>query len=1154
MYMRANLIKSCIVSLSLLLMYASVFGQQFASSSVLKDGTWHKISVPSDGVYIIDYNFINNQLGINPQNLSFSGFGIFGQGMGLLPESNSAFRVDDNTEIAIRIRDNNNNGRWDPSDYVLFYAKGPDAFNYDFDTQAWSHEKNPYTDVASYFITTNKGTAKSLSVVSPAPASGGSITTYDYIDYFEEDINNLVFTEYPSTMGSGREWYGRVLNNIARSQQISFTVPDIVTTSPVQIRSRFAAASWSSSNFTVRVNGNNLYTQTVSARTQGDYPPVAMASISGASTLSGNNINIEVTYNSNNTQDKGWIDYVRIHAMANLRMSGPQLLFRNFATAGQAARFRIAGAAESVEIWEVTRPYNIVRINTSVVSGNLEFSCSEDTILKQFAAVNVNSTNFPSPAYAGRVTNQNLHGISNVDLVIVTNNTLLQPAERLAGFRRDYDGYNVAVVTVEEIYNEFSSGHQDLTAIRDFFRMLYLKGQSSGRPFRYALLFGDASFDFKNRIAGNEIQNIVPSFQSRESLDILRTFVTDDFFGFLDDNEGGNIINNQGDIDIAIGRIPVSTVTEANGVVDKLIRYTQVSSFGDWRNELTFVADDEDNNLHFKDAEILTNLNIDRKDYYNIDKIYLDAFPQVNSSGGDRYPAVNDAILRKLFKGTFLMNYSGHGGPENWAQERVFNIRDIRNLNNIDKLPLFITATCDFAPYDDPNFHSAGETLLTNARGGAIALITTTRLVFASANLELNRAVLQFLFREYEGRMPTVGEILMQAKNSIFGGENNRKFTLLGDPSMTLAYPAKEVVTTHVNQNELNPAEPDTLKALARVSISGYVADQNGNILPDFNGIIYPTVFDKPTTYRTRGNDAGSIPADFDIQNNILFKGKASVRNGLFEFEFIVPKDINYAFDNGKISYYAVDTIQMLDAHGFTRDFIVGGTADNFTPDNSGPTVELFINDTNFVFGGITHENPLLIARLEDKSGINTVGNGIGHDIIAILNENSQEQFQLNDFYQAELDDFTRGTVRFPFNNLADGRYGIMVRAWDVHNNPGTGYTEFVVVSSEKMVMENLMTYPNPMSNFVNFVFEHNRPGETIIVTIDIYDFYGRKVKTIANTIQSPGTRLSGGQLTWDGTSDYGAPLSNGMYVYKVNMLTLDGLKAQEFEKLIILR
>jgi hypothetical protein len=1129
------------------------FSQNFASTSVLSQGSWHKISVEKDGVYKIDYNFINNQVGVNPQSINFSQFGVFGNGIGLLPEKNSAFRIDDLVEIGIKIRDNNNNGVWDPTDYILFYAKGPDLIEFLPDDSRLYCEKNPYSDVASYFITTDRGTGKSIPAIASVSLPGTALTQYDYFDYFEEDANNLIFTEYPSTMGSGREWFGKTLNNIARTQTATFSIPDIVSGSQVNIRTRMAAASWSSTSFTVRANGNTVYTQNVSAKTGGNYPPVAMSSISNGNTSSGSSLNVEITYNTNNTQDKGWVDYIHISTKATLNLSASSLIFRNIGTYGSAAKYRINGTTTDTEVWDITRPYAIKKINGNIVSGQYEFGVDADTILQQFVAVKTNNTNFPLPIYDKRINNQNLHALSNVDLVIVTNNSLLPAAERLAGFRRDYDGLRVAVIIVEEIYNEFSSGSQDLTAIRDFFRMLYIKGNNSGYPFRYALLFGDASFDFKNRLAGNETQNIVPSYQSRESLDILRSFVTDDFFGFLDEDEGGSIISNQGDIDFAIGRIPVSTLSEANGVVDKLIHYTSAASFGDWRNELTFVADDEDNNLHLNDAERLTQLNIDRKDYYNFDKIYLDAFPQVNSSGGDRYPAVNDAILRKLFKGSFLINYSGHGGPENWAQERIFNIRDIRTLNNIDKLPLFITATCDFAPYDDPNFHSAGETLLTNPRGGAIALITTTRLVFASANFELNSAVLNFLFKNYDGRMPTVGEVLMQAKNSIFGGENNRKFTLLGDPSMTLAYPKKEVLTTHVNENEIDELEPDTLKALSRVKIKGHITN-GGGIMTNFNGIVYPTVFDKPTTYRTRGNDAGSTAVDFEAQNNILFKGKASVVNGEFEFEFIVPKDINYSFDNGKISYYAVDEQNFTDAHGFTRSILIGGTADNFTADNAGPSIELFINDTTFVFGGITHENPVLIAKLEDKSGINTVGNGIGHDIIAILNENSQEQFLLNDFYEAELDNFTKGTITFPFNKLEDGRYGIMVRAWDVHNNSGTGYTEFVVVSSEKMVLENLMSYPNPMSFNTNFIFEHNRPNEPLLIAIEIFDLGGKKVKTISSTIQSSGTRLSGGQLTWDGNSDFGAPLGNGVYIYRVNMLTLDGLKTQEFEKLIILR
>lgn len=1132
------------------LIVANVFTQNFATNSKLSQGTWHKISVPADGVYKLDYNFINSNMGVNPQNLSFNQFGVFGQGLGILPESNAEYRVDDLVEIGIKITDNNNNGKWDPTDYIIFFAKGPDKFNHS--TNSWGFEKNSYSDFATYFISTNRGTGKTIVSTPSISIPGNAITQYDYLDFYEEDVNNLIFSELPSTMGSGKEWFGRTLNNIANTQSIAFNIPNIVATTPIKLKARFVAASNNFSNFNIKNNGVNLFTQSVNPKSGGSYPPAGMSAIL-ENTFSASSVNLGITYNGSSIQDKGWIDYINIWAKANLTLSSNQLLFRELSTLGQTAKFRVGSANGNTEVWDVTRPYQITKIIGTLSGSNFEFGVVADSINKCFVAVNTAEQNFPIPNYVSSVRNQNLHGIGNVDLVIITHNTLLQSADRLANFRRQYNGYRVEVVTVDEIYNEFSSGQQDLTAIRDFFRMLYVRGNTNNYPFRYALLFGDASFDFKDRIEGSAAQNLVPSFQSRESLNILESFVTDDFYGFLDENEGGNITNNQGNIDIAIGRIPVHTLEEANGVVDKLIHYTTLPSFGDWRNELTFIADDEDNNLHLNDAEVLNSLNFDRKDYYNIDKIYIDAFNQVSSSGGDRYPTVNDAILRKLFKGTFLMNYSGHGGPENWAQERIFNIGDIRNLRNINNLPLFITATCDFAAYDDPNFHSAGETLLTNPRGGAIALITTTRLVFASANLELNRAVLNNLFREYEGRMPTIGEVMKLAKNQATGGANNRKFTLLGDPSMQLSYPEKEVETTHINEQEIESTTLDTLKALSSVKIKGKITDGT-NTLTNFNGIVYPSVFDKATTYKTRGNDAGSFETEYEIQNNILFKGKASVVNGLFEFEFIVPKDINYAFDNGKITYYAIDTTQMVDAHGFTREFLVGGTNPNFVPDENGPSVELFINDTTFVFGGVTHENPLLIVKLEDKSGINTVGNGIGHDIIAILNENTQNQFLLNDFYEAELDDFTKGVIKFPFNKLADGRYGVLVRAWDVYNNSGTGYTEFIVASSEKLVIENLMSYPNPMSNFNSFVFDHNRFDEALKITIEIFDFIGNKQKTISKTIQTEGTRLNGTQITWDGTGDIGAPLSNGTYVYRVTITTESGLKAQEFEKLIILR
>lgn len=1123
------------------------------TTSVLSAGTWHKICVQSDDVYKIDFAFLEDN-NISSGNLSFSNIGVFGQGVGVLPEANSVSRVDDLEEVSLKIIDNNNNGQWESDDYILFYAKGPHVWSYDTINDQWKHTFNIYSDEACYFFTPNQGSGKVIPTISSPSVSNNIVSTYEHRYFFEEDIYNLIYTILPSTMGSGREWFGEQLTSINPSQEITVNLPNSNLGSS-SIRIRYAANSFvSGSNFTLVNNGNTVLSSIVNMVPGGSF------SSAGNANLINNSISISATNQfsiqfscPSDPQASGYLDFLELITPSNLAIEKNTLFFQNAEAVanGLVNEYRINNANSNYEVWEITNAVDIHKLNYTLNGSQLVFNANADTI-REFVAVNVNASNYSNPNYKKPIANQNLHGLPQRDMLIITVGEFLSAADRLADFHRG-NGISTAVVDVEQIYNEFSSGQQDLTAIRDFIKMFYDRSTSQADAPKYVLLFGDASFDYKDRISNNE--NFIPTYQSQESFSVVSSYCTDDYIAFLDANEGADItdLSNPNKVDVAVGRLPVDNLTEANGIVDKMLHYASTSSMNDWRNVLTFVADDEDNNLHFNQVELLTGLTtIEEKDYYNFKKIYLDAFTQTNAAGGDRYPDVNDAIIRSIRAGSFLINYTGHGGPKNWAQERVFNIEDIRQLENIDNLPLFITATCDFSPYDDTDFHSAGESLITNEKGGAIALITTTRLVFAYQNFDMNSRVLDYLFQEYNGRKPTIGEILLEAKNGAAATENNRKFVLMGDPALTLAYPKYEVVTTSINGQPIT--QIDTLRALSKVTIEGEIHDGSGSLLSGFNGVVYPSVYDKIAEYQTKGQDQESDIDNFDLQNNILFKGKASVKNGKFQFEFIVPKDINYAFDEGKLSYYAAENNSLNDAHGYSFDFIVGGTADSIVPDNQGPIVDVFINDTTFAFGGLTDENPLLLVNLEDESGINTIGNGIGHDIIGLLNENTQNQYQLNDFYEAVLDDFTKGSIEFPFNQLEDGRYSIRVKAWDVHNNPGEGYTEFVVARSEELALQHVLNYPNPFFNQTSFIFEHNRPGEILDVQIQIYTVSGRVVKTIQTSLVSEGYRVGPNEITWDGLDDFGDAIGKGVYVYKVKVSSENGYHAQEFEKLVILR
>jgi hypothetical protein len=709
-----------------------------------------------------------------------------------------------------------------------------------------------------------------------------------------------------------------------------------------------------------------------------------------------------------------------------------------------------------------------------------------------------------------------------------------------------------------------------------FVKMFYDRSTGPEELPRYLLLFGDGSYDNKNRF-GSANTNFIPTYQSLNSTLYTDTYVSDDYYGLLDDNEGLFLplgVSSEY-VDVGIGRLPVKTKSEARAGIDKIMRYTRTgfspnldnqsacdntqnaSPFGDWRNNITFIGDDEDGGLHQGSAPSLSGADqlavlVDTTyDDYNVDKIYLDAYPQESTPGGERYPDVTRAIDKRVEKGCLIMNYTGHGGEVGLAHERVVEVAQINKWTNANNLPLFFTATCEFSRYDDPERTSAGEYVFLNPNGGGIALMTTVRLVFASPNFTVNKNFFLAAFEPLNGEMPRLGDLIEYMKDQPGGNSvNSRNFTLLGDPALRLAYPMHDVITDSVNSNPVTASSNDTLRALSLVTVSGHLSDKGGNLLSNYNGVLYPTVFDKAQNITTLSNDGPpSPPFTFSLQKNILYKGKVSVKDGKFTFTFIVPKDIAYAYGIGRISYYAENGTE--DANGFYEKIIIGGSNDSAVADNTGPEVSLYMNDAKFAFGGLTDENPDVYAILKDNNGVNTVGNGIGHDITAVMDGNTDDVIVLNDYYQADLNSYKSGTIRYPFTDLSEGKHTLSLKVWDVYNNSSQTYTEFVVSKSADLALEHVLNYPNPFTTKTQFFFEQNRCCQQLEVELQVFTISGKLVKNISKFVQAEGYRSD--PIEWDGRDDFGDKIGKGVYIYKLKVKTDDGSAAEKFEKLVIL-
>lgn len=1105
--------------------------KSFGTSSVLETGEWFKIGVTRDGVFQITYDFLKD-LGMDVKNIDPREIKLYGNGGKMLPEVNAAYRPDDLQQNAIEVV-GEGDAVFDKEDYILFYGQSPHLWSYDNTENRFVHTLHSYSDTTFYYITASNTGEASKRMGNQVSETTSNITVTSYNDYWyhESEFTNLIL--------SGREWFGESFD-ARKEYDFVANFPNLVTDDSLDIFVAGVGRYTSPTSFQVELDQTTFSVPFASV-------PDLSSSYYGNYAQKGNThlkfrsntdlVNIKIIYD-HGFEPVAWLDKIEINAKRSLSMVGDQLFFRDVSSVGQGvATFVLDNAANVQDVWEITDPLNVKKQSFDLAGGILSYAVSVDSLRSFVALTDV----FYTDVYAkGVVLNQNLHAVNQADMVIVSHPLFINQANQLANFHIE-EGLSVVVVTPEQVYNEFSSGSQDLVAIRDFVRMLYERASTTEDLPKYLLLIGDGSYDNRDVLANNT--NFIPTYQSANSLHDLNSYVSDDYYGILDPAEGAYGLSDM--VDVGVGRFPVQSTEEAQNIVDKIINYNTPNTMGDWRNEMTFIGDDEDGNLHMRQADELSEdfIAVDHP-VYNRDKIFFDAYQQESTSGGNTYPEVNNAINNTVNQGALIVNYIGHGGEVGWGHERVLTLNDINSWENTN-YPLLMTATCEFSRFDDPKRTSAGELTLLN-ENGAVGLFTTVRVVTSGRNFSLNQDFCEIVLDNTSDQR--LGDIFRQTKNLNLN-VNTRNFTLLGDPAMRLAYPKHKVVTTGLNGTAVSSSDTLTLSALSKVTVSGEVQDADGQKLSNFSGTIYPTVYDKAKRLTTLNNDSEGA-FSFDLQTSKLFKGKVSVSNGEFTFSFVVPKDISHIIGDGKFSYYAEN--QQEDAHGYFSAFKIGGTAANYEEDEEGPQVSLYMNDENFVFGGITDENPYLLAYVSDKHGINMVGNGIGHDIIAVLDDETENAIVLNDYYEADLDSYEKGTIQFPFKNLKEGRHKLTLKVWDVYNNSSEVTTEFVVVKSQEIKIDRVYNYPNPFTTYTQFWFEHNQPNKQMYVQVQIFTVSGKLVKTIAQNVWSEGYRVS--SIDWNGLDEYGDPLGKGVYVYKLRVRASNFSVAEEYQKMVILR
>ena len=1130
--------------------------RDWPESSVRAEGEWHVFATTVEGVHCLGYDELL-EAGIEPASVVPANLRLFGRGGQHLPLRNDVDRPLDVPQQHVRLR-GLDDGSFDPGDELCWYASAHETWDWSIE-DGWVHEAPLWGDTAKWFLRTDAPVSLGRLDILPAEPWSGAVdevrAQHVAFGVREEHEVNLI--------RSGRNWFGSRLSALgANTASWNLPLANAVVGAPATIQ--FGAAMRSVGSGSASQLQWDFEDQSVTL-TDNLLSPSSLLfarNVGGelTATLTQAGIQVLATFTPGTEDSNAWIDYLAYQAPQNLVYTSGQMPINGLPIDGEgnavgSAEY-VLGGAEPDEVWDVTDPLAVTRMPTTTSNGSTVWRDIVADAPKRYCAFRWSSTRRPQAL--GPVGNSNVHGLGEVDNVIVTVPRLMEAADSLASLHAAR-GLRVAVVLQQDVFDGFSSGVSDPTAIKMLMMMLTDRAaQSDGaiQPPRYLTLMGDASYENRN-VQGNG--PTVVGHYSSESLQTTTSYISDDYFALVGEGQGER---PEDMLQFGVGRIPAPELASALAVVGKVATYMGVdevagdaascldpngtSTYGPWRNRVLFVSDDQDGNnqdghRYMENSEEHSNTLRANHNEYDVVKVYPDAYVQTNTPGGERYDDATLEIARRVDEGALIVNYIGHGGERGWAHERILNLETIQAWSNLRRLPVFMTATCELFRYDDPDTYSAGEAILFNPQGGGVALLTTTRTVYSSGNQQVNRAFFETALDDAQGRC--LGDIYRDTKNSdqITSHTNSRNFSLMGDPALELAYPAEYVYLTQV---------PDTMRSLEEVVVRGYVGNAQGDTLEGFSGVVVPTVFDKRASVTTLDNDASEGPFTYEVFQNILHKGLASVVDGAFEFRFIVPRDLNYAYGPGRISCYALSNDT--DAHGYTEDFIIGGTSDNPTLDDEGPVVEVFMNDTLFKAGDLVHEDPWLFARIFDESGINTSGNGIGHDAKAILDGDASRPFVLNEYFVSNLDTYQRGSIRFPFQNLSEGEHHLELKVWDVANNSATAETHFVVASSLEVALLEVLAYPNPTRDGVTFRMAGNQACRMAKVTLDVHNMQGQRVHQ--QTFEGEVLGFRDDVMTWDLKPSSGRRVPPGVYVFRVTWENEFGQSAQYADKLVVLR
>lgn len=1099
-------------------------------NSVLSAGKWIRFEAKEEGIYKITRSTLSS-FGIDPNTVDPRTIKIYNNGGKMLPEVVSAARPNDLVENAILVS-GEGDGTFDQDDYILFYGRGTNFWDYDVDARIIKRYFHPYSTTNYYWITFGGANGKRIQ---EKPSINSTIkftqTSTPAFASWEEDKINIGKT--------GRIYLGDDFSQSINSRTYINKLDGRIDNTSIKYKFRFVNASPGSISFGAEENGLQLFNQSYFGYGSLQYS-VGVAHVKDAffnGNLPDSRSVLKIKFTPTSSTSLGYIDYFEINYSKELKAIDDILLFFSKDTTSSIEYNLFGFSSTPIQVFDVSDFANIKIISNPIThsGGQFVFQASENigSVSKYYA---VSNNKFKTPANPVEVPNQNLRGYADgVKLIIVYPKVLREQAERLKNHRENNSKLKVStvLVNINDIYNEFSCGSLDVTAIRDYIKYAYENWTI--KP-EYVLLFGDGTYDSKNVEKNSD--NFIPTYQTVESLDEINSYPVEDYFA--------RIVGNDSRVDIAVGRLNLTSTSDARIAVDKIIDYETNHEKGIWRNLVTLVADDNlttsgpEGNWHTPQSEDLANTVIPES--FDINKIYIASYPTVLTAFGRTKPGAFDEIINSANRGTLIMNYVGHGSPDLWAHERVFVKGSTIPLMKNDKYFFLTAATCDFGYFDIPGFVSATELLVLKEGSGSIGAFTSSRPVYSFENAALNEAFYSSLLRSPRDTMSlpiAIGKAYMKAK--IIGSGNivnDEKYLLFCDPSLRLNIPQYPAVIDSVNGKFVasDTSSDAQIKALSSTKIDGFFQPREALPITPFSGEGILTVFDSKRQVKIDALSAPNNPYYVNVQGGIIYRGRVSIESGDFTTEFVVPKDISYENKNGKILFYYYH--QDGDGLGFTSKVKIGGTDSTVINDGKGPDIEIYFDNDSYGNGSLANPNSTLIVKLSDETGINTTGTGVGHKLEGILNDKFNEPIDFTNFFTGDLDVGGRsGSVRYPFSNLSSGDYKMLIKAWDVFNNPSSETIYFTVIPGNDLFISDVFNYPNPFASNTTFTFQKNSINSHVDVDIKVYTIAGRLIRNLsAKSLVENFVKVD-----WDGRDEDGNQVANGTYLYNLIVKSTDG-------------